>query len=115
MTREDHLMLMLRALAGLALGPSMLMAAIGGSESQAPLAVMAPAVAAIAIPEPRRAQVEVSFGADGKIASSALVRSTGSRVGDRAAREAALQLASLEPAEGVAGRTRMFTIALAGP
>jgi hypothetical protein len=111
MIREDPVMLMLRALAGLALGPSMLAATLGAAAPEPLTAAMAPTVAAIARSEPRRAEVAVSFGLDGRIAGSALVRSTGSSANDAVARDAALQLASLEPA-AAGGHTRVFRIAL---
>jgi hypothetical protein len=109
MIREAPVMLLLRALAGLALGPSLLAASIGAGPS--PLS----AVAQIVQPAPRRAEVAVSFDPAGRIAGAALVRSSGSSSSDASAKESALQLASLEPVEQAAGRTRVFRIALAVP
>ena len=97
-------MLVLRILTGLAIAPSLLLAAI---DSAAPL----PALAAWTR-SPPRAEVAVSFDDAGRIATAAMVRSSGSRAGDAAAREAVLQLASLEPAGSAAGHTRVFSVAL---
>jgi hypothetical protein len=91
-------MLALRALAGLALAPSLAAVAIGG----APLAVLDHA--------PPRAEVQVSFDGAGRIAAAALLHSSGSRARDAKAREAAEELARLDPASG---RTRVFHVAFA--
>ena len=104
-------MLVLRALAGVALGPSILLATLGDAGTTATLPALRPMMAAFTQPGPRRAEVAVCFDAAGRIARSALVRSSGSRASDAAAKEAALQLASLEPADTAAGRTRVFKIA----
>jgi hypothetical protein len=115
MWREDRIMFILRILAGLALAPAVLLAALEGSSPlrATPLMAWAEALTAVAHAAPARAQVAVQFDRAGRIASTALVRSSGSGAADQAARDAALQLASLEPAETAAGRTRVFNIALA--
>jgi TonB family protein len=111
MVREEQLMQALRALAGFALGSTMLTTA--ALDRPAAIAALGPVMtAAFADPAAAgRAEVAVSFDADGRIASSALVRSSGSRRSDATAREAALQLASLQPSAGAAGRTLVFRIA----
>ncbi len=106
-------MLMLRALAGMALGPSLLAASLSGA-APATVSILRPLMAVMAETGPRRAQVAVCFDHAGKVAASTLVRSSGSDATDAAAKEAALQLASLEPADASAGRTRVFSIAFAG-
>ncbi len=55
-----------------------------------------------------RADVAVAFDGEGRVASVALLRSTGSTTSDAAARDAALQLASLEPRGGSSGLTRIY-------
>jgi TonB family protein len=96
-------MLALRALAGLALAPSLAAVAIGG----APLAVLDRAPPRAEVP---RAEVQVSFDAAGRVAAAALLRSSGSRARDAKAREAAEELARLDPASG---STRVFHVAFA--
>ena len=104
-------MLVLRTLAGLTLGPTLVMATLDGA---APLLRLASpmVVAATAAPTPRRAEVSVRFDCDGRIETAAMVHSTGSRIDDAQARQAALQLADLQPAGAAAGRTLVFRIAL---
>ena len=55
-----------------------------------------------------QAEVAVAFDPSGRVQSSVLVRSTGSGRSDAAAREAALQLANLQPPAEVAGRTLVY-------
>ncbi len=90
-------MLALRALAGLALAP-LLAAALGAGPLSAPDRA------------PPRAEVQVSFDGAGRIAAAALLHSSGSRARDAKAREAAEELARLDPASG---RTRVFHVAFA--
>jgi hypothetical protein len=107
-SKEQVMLVLLRVLAGLALGPAMLAATM----SELPKLAPPSPIPAIAL-EPARAQVAVSFDRAGRIAAAALVRSSGSRAADSQAREAAMQLASLEPADAAAGRTHIFSIAFA--
>ena len=106
-------MLVLRTLAGLTLGPTLAMAAFDGA-LPLQLQAMPMVAAAIAHTSPRRAEVSVSFDSYGQIAVAALVRSTGSGADDAAARQAALELADLQPADTAAGRTLVFKIAFDG-
>ena len=55
-----------------------------------------------------RAEVAVAFDRDGRVRSWVVTRSSGSAPSDMAAREAALQLADLEPPGRVAGRTLVY-------
>jgi outer membrane biosynthesis protein TonB len=109
MIRVEPFMQAVRALAGLALGASLVSEAPGAA---APLRLsLAPAVAAMAAQAERRAEIAVRFDADGRIVEVVVLRSTGSRTGDAAAREEALQLAGLQAPPAVAGRTLVFRIA----
>jgi len=54
------------------------------------------------------AEIAVAFDHEGRVLSAALRRSTGSKPTDAAARDEALQLASLQPPGRVAGRTLVF-------
>jgi hypothetical protein len=91
---------MLRTLAGLALGPSLAMATLDWGAQAPP-------------PDPRRAEVAVRFDEAGRAAAISLIRSTGSKGSDAVAREAALQLAGLQPTDLAAGHTLVFKVALA--
>jgi outer membrane biosynthesis protein TonB len=103
-------MRVLRTLAGLTLGPTLVVATL---DAAAPLRLLTSPMSVARITAPaRRAEVSVSFDSDGRIAAATLVRSTGSRVDDAQARQAALQLADLQPAGAAAGRTLVFRIAL---
>ena len=90
-------MLMLRILAGLALGPALLAATLQGA---APVGVAT-----------TRVEVAVRYDGQGRIACADLIRSTGWRGRDASARQAALELASLAPDPG---HTRVFTVAFGG-
>jgi hypothetical protein len=109
MMRLDH-MAALRTLVGLALGVAMAFAVLdarfAGRLSQGVHAAVEWAVELVQ--GDGKADVAVAFDRDGRVVSSALVRSTGSGLTDEAARDAALQLASLEPPGQVAGRTRIY-------
>jgi outer membrane biosynthesis protein TonB len=101
----------LRTLCGYALGISIPMASLAGAAPERLAAGLRMAVAE-AVASARgegRAEVAVAFDDEGRVASAALTRSAGSRSRDEAAREEALQLASLEPRGQVAGRTVLFT------
>ena len=110
MRREIGHLTALHTLGGLALGIAIPFAALGGlaADPLAQLARAAAAQAASRVYGEARAEIAVSFGLDGQIRGAAVVRSTGSRPSDDAAREAALQLAGLQPAGEVAGRTLVF-------
>ncbi len=110
MRREIGHLTALHTLGGLALGIAIPFAALGGWAAD-PLAQLARAAAAQAAARAygeARAEIAVSFDHAGRIRCTALLRSTGSRPSDEAAREAALQLAGLQPAGQVAGRTLVF-------
>jgi len=111
MRRQSGHLTALHTLGGLALGIAIPFTALGGLAGD-PLAQLARAAAARAHGE-ARAEIAVSFGQDGQIRSAAVVRSSGSRPSDAAAREAALQLAGLQPAGQVAGRTLVFRASFA--
>jgi hypothetical protein len=101
----------LRTLCGYALGISIPLAALAGAapERLAEGVRMAVAEAVASARGEGRAEIAVAFDREGRVMSSALVRSAGSRPRDAAARDEALQLASLEPRGQVAGRTVVFT------
>jgi hypothetical protein len=110
MRRESGHLTTLHTLGGLALGIAIPFTALGGLAGD-PLAQLARAAATQAAARAygeARAEIAVSFGQDGQIRCASVVRSTGSRPSDAAAREAALQLAGLQPAGQVAGRTLVF-------
>jgi TonB family protein len=110
MMRKGPVMLVLRTLAGLTLGPALLLAALDDGLLAA-LQAMPRALAAAAAPAHGRAEVSVSFARDGHVAGAQVLRSTGSHARDAAARQAALQLADLQPLDTSAGRTLVFHIA----
>lgn len=110
MRRENGHLTTLHTLGGLCLGIAIPFAALGGVAAD-PLAQLARAAATQAAARAyggSKAEIAVSFDHDGRIHCAAMLRSTGSQSSDAAAREAALQLAALQPAGQVAGRTLVF-------
>ena len=101
----------LNAAAGLSLGAAIPLVALSGAgpDPAAVIAALRATAEHMAAPPPHLAEVRVAFDGEGRVASSLLTRSAGSRPSDTAALEEALQLASLEPREAVAGRTLVFT------
>ena len=100
----------LHTLGGLALGIAIPLVAFAGLATD-PLAQLARAAATQAAARASgegRAEIAISFDSHGRVRSTALVRSTGSKPSDEAARDAAVQLAGLQPAGQVAGRTLVF-------
>ena len=100
----------LRNWGALAMGVAIPFGAVGSAGlAPAPLGrFVQAALEQLAHPGPRRAEIAVVFGPDGKVVSGALVRSTGRSASDAAALDGALQLAALEPRGAVAGRTLVF-------